>query len=332
MIFWISDSDLLVLETTMHNFNETAYKTYVTPNSTLTWIRSYLATLSTASGQDWVEYFIKNNSGTYNNEYIVLDSKKFEYQVKPTKDLVWIIEQMPGYYHASDITTDFVKKGYWPSVNTPFFIDVFNYSDYPGQQDREPKKKNFWSYFDQPRFKIIERDAPKIHSYEDFQKFMRYNNYKNDPLILNEPAQGILARYDLRPPNGTDFGAQRVFGGLDSKTVKMSDALNLLRFDAINSPEYIFNTPFNFSFWENNVTNYHLPDVWKFNWTSFETGYNRCSQFNNEDNCINALFCGWCIMIKFVYLEVINLIHMMVFYVKMDGYLKFHFHLMLFLW
>lgn len=295
--FWTADTGLLVLETTLHNFNNTLYDLYVKPESVLTWIRSYYATFVSDNGMEWTEEFIKENSGTYNNEYIVLDSKKFEKGQPPKSDFLWMIEQLPGHYRSQDITEVLKKQTYFGSVNTPWFTDIFNLADYPGQQVREPAKKDFWSYYNQPRYKIIERDAPNIKNYEEFKTFMRYNNYTTDPLLLingiPEPAQGILSRYDLRPASGTSYGARNCFGGLDTKTAKLSQFTVDQKWDAILSPEYKFNPPFSFSDWPD-VLHEGLENTWQHDWIEFQPLDYCTIQGKDKKGCLAIPGCGWC--------------------------------------
>lgn len=310
--FWTNDQGLLVLETTMHNFNETLYKIYVKPESVLTWIRSYHATFASDNGKEWTENFIRENSGTYNNEYIVLDTKKFTKGEKPQEDFLWMIEQYPGNYRSQDITEELISKSYFPSINTPWFKDLFELADYPGQQKRDPHKAEFWSY-EQPRTQIIMRDAPGLSNYEDFKKFMRYNDYKNDDIIsrvkdpvtgeiFQEPSQGILSRYDLRPKDGTPYGARNNFGGLDAKTARLSHFMANQSFDAICSPEYDANEPWDFDKWnsenpDKKISHDGLASEYKFPWTEFHP-IDYCQVFGGEgdkDKCIEIPGCGFCI-------------------------------------
>jgi hypothetical protein len=73
--WWTNDLGLLVFETTLHQFNKTLYKEQLTPRSVLCWIRAYHAMLEAGNGRYWTSHFAINNSGTYNNEYVILDTK-----------------------------------------------------------------------------------------------------------------------------------------------------------------------------------------------------------------------------------------------------------------
>lgn len=41
------------------------------------------------------------------------------------------------------------------------------------------------------------RDAPNVNSLTDMEKFIRYNDYKNDPISKGNPGDAISSRLDL---------------------------------------------------------------------------------------------------------------------------------------
>lgn len=52
------------------------------------------------SGRTWSEIFSQFNSGTYNNQWMVIDYNKFKKGTKPEDlpdELLWIVEQIPGF-------------------------------------------------------------------------------------------------------------------------------------------------------------------------------------------------------------------------------------------
>lgn len=305
--FYTNDAGLLVFETTLHNFNETA-TALIKPESVLTWLRAYHAMFATDNGKDWTDHFIKYNSGTYNNEYVVVDMNKFTPGKKPETNsgLVWMIEQLPGAYHAEEQTERLITNGFIQSINTPYFEEMFNYAMYPEQQKKDPKKASFWSFDNQMRNKVILNLAPKVNSYDYFKWMMRYNNL-SDPIQHipesgePEPSQGILARYDLRPPEGTVWGARNYFAGLDTKAVSVVAITKEGKWDAINSPKYDEGIPvFNFSDWGPGLHHHGLPDQFKFDWTEF--GYrDQCLIYGSDDGkpnaekCKNIAGCGFCL-------------------------------------
>ena len=67
--------------------------------------------------------FAKYNSGTYNNMWMVLDTKKWTPgRQLPANSLV-ILEQLPGYTQSGDVT-QILNYGYFPSYNRCFFAET----------------------------------------------------------------------------------------------------------------------------------------------------------------------------------------------------------------
>lgn len=269
--FWELDSDLLVLETTLHNWNTTLYELYCTPRTILCWLRVQIANRMSSDGRTWCSNFIRENSGTYNNQYFVVDTKKFTPGTKPTSGLLWAIEQLPGEYEMGDRTAELVANTYVPSYNTPFFTKIYNDAGYP--EKVEETQSNYWTYWNNSRMLITERDFASIDSYEAFKSFMRYNDWENDPLSNEDPAESIQSRYDLRPdsciPSGTMNLCPSAFAGLDAKTTNYQLSQNLM-FDAISSPQYETQPVWVFGVgkWAD-VEWDGLPQVWKFPWIQF---------------------------------------------------------------
>jgi len=46
------------------------------------------------TGQEWAEIVAHNNSGTYNNQYMVIDLKLFSPGQELQPNLLWVIEQV----------------------------------------------------------------------------------------------------------------------------------------------------------------------------------------------------------------------------------------------
>ena len=111
-------SNLVTMETTHGNYNDMLWK-YVNPHRIVEGIRTLVANRLAMTGQEWCQYFAQNNSGTYNNEWMIVDYKLFE----PGKELVdntlWVLEQLPGEIHSQDMTDVLKSQGYWASYNIP---------------------------------------------------------------------------------------------------------------------------------------------------------------------------------------------------------------------
>lgn len=290
--FYINDKGLFILETTLTNFNDELYEQN-TPRSVFTWMRAVHATWTSESGKEWTETFALHNSGTYNNQYLVIDSNKFKRGQKPTKDLLWVIEQMPGITMSADITDKLVEDGYIPSINTPSFEKLFNLAGYPEKIASWGEDGNYWDYKTSSRYIIMAREAPYINDFDTFKKFMRYNVYKRDLYANGDPGQMILSRYDLRDGFNPHF-PRKMFGGLDTKALRLTEAITSMHFHGLASPEYESNPPFSFDNWPQ-YNHDGLMSNWTKTWVEFESlRGDRCSVHKNKNECLDDENCGWC--------------------------------------
>ena len=217
-------SGLLSMETTIGNSNASLWQ-YVKPKGTVPeYMRSVIANRLSASGQEWADTFKQYNSGTYNNQWMIIDYNKFDPKAESLSDgTLWVLEQIPGYVTSADQTDVLRKQKYWPSYNTPFYPEVFKMS---GCQVAVDKYGPMFAYDTTPRALIFERDQNKVVDMKSLYDLMRYNDYKNDPLSKCdcEPPysaeNSIAARSDLNPANGTyllPFLGHRLHGATDYK-------------------------------------------------------------------------------------------------------------------
>uniref|UniRef100_A0A914UZU6 Phospholipase B-like n=1 Tax=Plectus sambesii TaxID=2011161 RepID=A0A914UZU6_9BILA len=270
--FVLLSSGLAVTETTIENHNLELYK-FTTPSTILSWIRSQIAHRLANSGKEWAEIFSKYNSGTYNNQWMVIDYKLFTPgQPLPAEGLLYVLEQMPGYVEHSDRTHVLKDQGYWPSYNRAYYERIFNISNcWPMVQ----KFGDYYSYSMAPRGRIFRRDQHTVVDMKSLQRMMRYNDYTNDPLSrcsqCNPPYSAdlaISARNDLNPQNGSyPFGdlAFKDEGATDMKATN-SVLMKKLRFRAIAGPTYDQVPAFN---WKTSplrdvVKHFAQPDLWRF--------------------------------------------------------------------
>ncbi|GBM34367.1 Putative phospholipase B-like 2, partial [Araneus ventricosus] len=268
--FYIISSGLGAMETTIGNGNASLWK-YVTTETILEWQRSIIANRLAKNGKQWVTLFSILNSGTYNNQWMILDLNKFQ-PGKPLQDgLLWVIEQLPGYVHSEDVTDVLRKQSYWPSYNTAYFKDIFNMS---GGQINAEKYGDWFTYERTPRALIFKRDQGKIQDIPGMIKLMRYNDFTNDPLSRcnctppYSAENAIAARCDLNPINGTyPFGAlgHRQHGAIDMKLSSFELSKNY-EFVAFGGPTYDSLPPFQWSKsdFDTKVKHYGQPDLWNF--------------------------------------------------------------------
>ncbi|KAJ5074033.1 phospholipase b [Anaeramoeba ignava] len=259
---YILDTGLAALETTFDIFNMSLYD-LVQPKCILEWMRVRIAHSMADTAPDWVLIFSRENSGSYNNQWLILDYKQFTPGTKPKENTLWCLEQVPGMIVSDDITDTLINQTYVPSYNIPSFEIIFNITGYPAMVKRFG---NSWSYVNCSRAKIFRRNSSEIQTLEDMKKIMRYNQWKTDPLSLYDPANAPCSRVDLRP-----FGhlMKAGFGGLDSKIVSYESAQNMTVY-AISSPTYDDQPVFKFSTCPFIFEHVGLPDTYDFPWQTFE--------------------------------------------------------------
>ncbi|XP_076344421.1 phospholipase B domain containing lamina ancestor isoform X2 [Tachypleus tridentatus] len=269
--FYLISSGLAALETTIGNNNSSLWK-YVQPEGTvLEWIRNLVANRMSNTGAEWVHWFKKFNSGTYNNQWMIVDYKLFKPGKLISPGLLWVLEQLPGYIASADVTEVFMKNGYWASYNTPYFPDVFNMS---GSAEMVKKYGDWFSYEHTPRALIFKRDQVKVHDVDSMIHLMRYNNYTKDPLSRcnctppYSAENAIAARCDLNPKNGTyPFVAlgHRSHGATDMKLTTFR-LFHKYEFVAIGGPPHDPLPPFQWSKsdFAKDEPHYGHPDLWVF--------------------------------------------------------------------
>ena len=216
--FYITDANLYVMETTNHVFNTTLFD-ILTPESFTCWLRTMLALRLADNGKEWSEIFERYNSGTYNNQFMILDLKLINTEEKDISDgALYIIEQLPGYCGISDVTK-FLRKGYWPSYNTPFIQEVRDLAGYTQILKERPDLYDSYDYSGCARANIFRRDQYKVNDINSYYKLLRYNDFKNDPLSKGDPGNVIAYRGDLDTSHSC-------FGATDLKFSSVNDIKN----------------------------------------------------------------------------------------------------------
>ncbi|KAJ2944695.1 hypothetical protein O0L34_g4052 [Tuta absoluta] len=247
--FYIMGSGICSAETTIGNSNRSLFE-YINPEGQiLEFVRVMIANRLARNAAEWVQIFRKHNSGTYNNQWYIVDYNKF----RPASGhrpavinpgLLWVVEQLPGYTEAADLTKELVRTTYFPSYNIPYFPRVFNLS---GGNERVAAFGEWFTYTGNPRHKIIKQKQKDINNLRDMYYTMRYNDFKHDPLsrceACNPPysaCNAIAARNDLNPANGTyPFRAlgHRSHGATDAKLTSYH-LRRALQFVAVASPAH----------------------------------------------------------------------------------------------
>jgi hypothetical protein len=84
-----------------------------------------------SNGSDWSSLFSQYHSGTYNNQWMILDVNQWipdgsssSDNSSSMHDLFWVLEEAPGLIHAEDMTSTIISAGYWASYNVAYFPDI----------------------------------------------------------------------------------------------------------------------------------------------------------------------------------------------------------------
>ncbi|KAF8067359.1 Acsf3 [Scenedesmus sp. PABB004] len=244
--FYISSGGLVVLETTNHIFNPDLFKA-LTPASVPSWMRVRAANLLAGSGSAWVDVFRRHNSGTYNNQYMVVDLKRFEPRQQLRDGLLWVVEQLPGMVEAADMT-QVLARGHWPSYNVAFFPAIYAAAGYPDLVNATRAKGKAYDqparwlmYQVSPRASIFRRDQAGVADLDGMARVMRYNDWQADPLSGGHPLASVCGRGDLAPPGAEPLAVPK--GGYDTKVTSASRAL-AMEAEAVGGPTAQGQPPF----------------------------------------------------------------------------------------
>ena len=266
--FHLLDSNLVQMGTSFNILKDELYD-LISMESIGSAFRQMLAGRLASSAEEWTKIFARENSGTCNEQAMILDMNKIDLKNKKIEDkALMIIEQMPNKTETKDVT-EYLRNGYWPSYNVPFIDSIYKDLGYFVNETSEGVYENV-EYTKSERALIFKRDQGNVNSKEDFKKFMRYNDYKNDKISHNDSTKTIASRGDLGDGDDTYCG-----GAIDAKFISVKDLLekkNII---------YIISGPSNdqqktFS-WSNHtcrsdkgqLSYIGLNDVWNFPWIDY---------------------------------------------------------------
>ena len=199
---------------------------------------------------------------------------------------VVMVEQIPGFIVATDVSAQLQAERYFGSYNVAFNPDIRSLSF----ADKNADKYGSWfTYNGTARALIFARNHTDVVDMETMQALMRYNNYKHDPLSSQmqtcaylhmsncTPSQTtentIATRGDLNPKDGvyglSAFG-QRNHVATDSKITSFSTFnATSLPIRAICGPPYEQVPVFQWSTSPYSDLPHHgMPDVFKFPWVT----------------------------------------------------------------
>jgi hypothetical protein len=261
--FYITSANLVVLETTNSVYNMSLYN-YVTTHTVPYWIRILVANRMAACGERWSEIFARHNSGTYNNQWMIVDNKLVESGMDSyPPNTLWVLEQIPGFCVSDDLTSVLNAQGYWASYNVPYFPFIYDISGYGNPiMCGEPK---WCSYENCSRANIFRRVQDSVVDLASYKHVMRYNQWQTDPFSLRDACASVSARCDLNVPWATHVQYQ-AYGGIDNKltTNKWSASR---RAEIVCGPTWDSQPPFAWTEqWSSTNLYYGMPTVFAFDY------------------------------------------------------------------
>ncbi len=292
---YVTSTGFAVLETTNENYNnETA--PYVVPSSVSEFIRVMVSNRMAVNGSNWGATFCRENSGTYNNQWMIVDLNVIQGEAsasgKPLDFAVpgslQVIEQMPYMCLNADQSAFSLNQTYWSSFNRPFYPDMFQWA---GTAAMLQQHGDYFSYYQNYRRLIFERNQSMVTDVETMQNMIRFNNYLNDPLSVvpykkenncsgfptRNAETSISARADLTPLNSNwcdltfDIGAQDL-AGIDGKIISLRSVFEKgIGMWLVNGPTNggLSDLPvfsWNTSLYDTLVPHHGMPDTFNFPW------------------------------------------------------------------
>jgi len=215
--FYVTSANLVVQETTIGNSNPELVRAYVSPLTVPEWKRNVIANRLAASGVAWSGLYAKYNSGTYNNQNIVLDYNLFTPGQPLPNGTLLLVEQIPGYVVNSDVSAVLQRDGYFGSYNVaydPFVREV------SGANAALAAGGPWFGYWTTARAQLFRRDAPGVDGLAAMQGLMRSCDFHHDALSHQQCAHGYIDDTSKFHPLGTAENCIATRGDLNPKDGK----------------------------------------------------------------------------------------------------------------
>lgn len=258
----------------------------VKPESLLAWQRVRIASAMAHSGQEWSETFQTHASGTYVNQYMVVDFKLFSPGAALRNGTLWVTEEIPGLIVHAD-QTETLSRGYWPSYNVPYYREIYRRSGY-ADHDLGPDG----SYQLAPRAKIFRRDQAQVTDIRTLKQIMRYANY-SDPYAQKSDGSvdysaAVCMRGDMGPHGDLS-------GCIDTKVTSYMHGFWNLTAEVVNGPTSTTsdgthgasgNAPFAWRTGDKHASHEGLPARFSFDFVTIRPKDLPCSSCGGAQNIV----------------------------------------------
>lgn len=255
--YYVLSNNMTIVETSLEIINLDIYKNLVY-KSIPKWIRVNVANRLAQNNKEWIELFFYQNSGTHNNQWLIVDFNQFEKFTeilnktgkKPNEvnitDIVHIAEQIPllNVTFSKDMTAELFNQTYVASYNAPFFKEVIEDAGYLTKNDSD--------YFHAHRYHLFKNMSPSAQNLDDIKRILRYHDKE-------EICNTIAPRCDLVQ--------NRPFGAVDTKITDRFMIKDGFKSTIIYGPPHIkgLTEPFDFRAY-GNYSRLGIPDVFDFDW------------------------------------------------------------------
>jgi hypothetical protein len=255
--FYILNRKIVITETTLEMLKRSVYDKINSDTHVPNYIRISVAHRLATSGKDWTEIFKQNNSGTYNSQWMIIDTNALAANNPTYEGLFHVLEQSPGLIVVEDKSADLHKDGYWGSFNRPYFKEICDNSGFTEMLQTYGLN---YSYNENPRAQLIISYIHNVTDMAAFKNLMQFNKNSNGTDYINT----IAPRFDL----AFESYIKKTSGAIDSKVVSL-EMIKESNIDAISGPSRANGAKtFDFTEWPN-VPSFGLPKRWSFDWVLF---------------------------------------------------------------
>ena len=300
--FYSVSSGLTTLETTLFVYDSSLLEQISGSGQIWEPVRVMVANRLGRGGQDWAELFSQYNSGTYNNQWMVVDYNKV--RAGADKDVLWVTEQLPGKIVSRDVTDVLDSEQYWASYNRAYFPEIVQLSG-AGRMRRQ--HGDWFSYERTPRAVLFSQAQQSVEDERGLMSVLRSNTFLTSPHSKPAgcsgriPAAAIAARSDLQLANvscswqSQDFMVgRRPYGATDAKVTSAASAQSLA-FTAVLGPSTAGGTlqPFSWASSGLKAPEYKFTDLFQFpsievNWNDQYGGRSEFEELQNQSNVVTS--------------------------------------------
>jgi len=214
--------------------------------------------------EQWINWMSMYNQGTYNSQWMLLDTKQAQSAVGES-DLLpgtfFVMEQIPGSTISMDMTDTFNQESYWASYNVPYYQEHYESAGY--SNIFALTHADDYSYDQNPRAVQFAQMEGDVNNVDDLKYVIRFNSMVQSGQ-RGEIGDTIAARFDLMD----EMDVRYLFGETDAKVTNIAMA-QAGAFSAIAGPTTIegleaFKIPDHIY-----ATLRGVPQTYNFEWENF---------------------------------------------------------------